>query len=307
VTQASPPKPTVLFIVGATASGKTEAALSFAMQHNVEVVNADSRQVYRGMDIGTAKPTPEQLAMVPHHLIDVVSPDEPYNLALFLHHARSAIDEILVRGRLPVVTGGTGQYIWGLVQGWEIPQVPPQQELRIRLEQEAREEGVDVLHRRLRGVDAAAAEAIDPRNIRRVIRALEVSQVTGQPFSAQRRQSEPPFLPLIAGIWRPQEELKHHIDSRVDAMLTMGWLEEVRRLLDEGYPRELPSFSSAGYRELAALIQGELSRDATLSAIRAAVRRLARRQAAWFRREDPHITWEDGPEALVTFLNSRTW
>ena len=306
MTQASA-KPAVLFIVGATASGKTEAALSFAMRHNAEVVNADSRQVYRGMDIGTAKPMPEQLAMLPHHLIDVVSPDEPYNLALFLEQARSAINGIVTRGGLPVVTGGTGQYVWGLVEGWEVPQVPPQQEFRVRLEQEAQQKGVDVLHRRLRGVDAAAAEAIDPRNIRRVIRALEVWQVTAQPFSTQRGRSEPPFLPRIAGIWRPREGLKHRIDDRVEAMVTMGWLEEVRRLLDEGYTPELPSFSSAGYRELAAYIQGESPWDATLSAIRAAVRRLARRQAAWFRQGDQRITWEDGPEALVTFLSGGTW
>ena len=292
-------KPPIVFIVGTTTSGKTAAALAMAQRHPVEIINADSRQVYRGMDIGTAKPSREDLANVPHHLIDVADPDEPYSLALFLDQARSAIDGVLARGKTPLVVGGTGQYVWGLVEGWQVPQVPPQRELRARLEREAQEKGADVLHRRLQRIDAAAAERIDPRNVRRLVRALEVWEVTGHRFSSQRRRVQPSFMPHVFGMWAPREELYRRINARVDAMVDAGWVDEVRRLLDAGYTPDLPSFSSAGYRELAACIEGELEREEALDLTRTAVRRLARRQGAWFRRDDPRVTWLDGAAELT--------
>jgi tRNA dimethylallyltransferase len=281
----------VIFILGPTASGKTAAALALAERWPVEVVNADSRQVYRGMDIGTAKATREEQAKLPHHLLDLVNPDEPYSLALFLTHARQAIAEVMARGHLPLVVGGTGQYIWGLAEGWEVPAVPPQWEVRERLEEEAREKGGDELHRRLQRVDAVAAEAIDPRNVRRVVRALEVWEATGARFSAQRRRVTPEFTPYVFGLWVPREELYQRIDARVEAMLAAGWVGEVGRLMGAGYTPDLPSFSSGGYRELACYVQGSLKLEEAVRQTKVAVRRLARRQGAWFRQQDPRIRW----------------
>ena len=191
--------PTVLFVVGPTASGKTAAALELATRVPIEIVNADSRQVYRGLSIGTAKPTEAERAAVPHHLIDVAAPDEPFSLARFLEFARAAIAGAVARGRTPVVVGGTGQYAWGLAQGWLVPAVPPDPALREALERTARRHGPEALHRRLRTVDPAAADAIDARNVRRVVRAIEVWTATGMRFSTQRRRADPGFSPAVAG------------------------------------------------------------------------------------------------------------
>ena len=192
--------PRVLFIVGPTASGKTAASLELASHARVEIVNADSRQVYRGMSVGTGKPAPAELASVPHHLIDVAEPDERYNLARFLAEARAAIADVASRGATPVVVGGTGQYVWGLVEGWHAPAVPPNPALRAELAEEALRSGPESLHERLRAVDPHSAAAIDPRNVRRVVRALEVWHETGAPFSRQRRKSPPGFEPVLLGI-----------------------------------------------------------------------------------------------------------
>ena len=300
-------KPTVLFIVGATASGKTDAALAVALRQaqdergfgGVEVVNADSRQVYRGMSIGTAKPTPAQLAAVPHHLVDVADPADGFSLAAFLELARAALSEILDRGRMPVVAGGTGQYVWGLVEGWHAPRVPPQAALRERLEREATVRGPAVLHARLARLDPGAASLIDPRNVRRVVRALEVVEVTGKPFSAQRLKEQPPFEPHLVGLSVERAELYRRIDDRVDGMMAAGWLDEVRSLIAAGYDPELPALSSAGYRELAAHLRGELSLDAAVARAKTATHRLARRQGAWFRRDDERIAWVADAEAVV--------
>jgi tRNA dimethylallyltransferase len=295
-------QPPVLFLLGATASGKTAASLAVAYRYGVEVINADSRQVYRGMDIGTAKPTKQDMGGVPHHLIDVADPDDPYNLALFLGQARQAIAGIQARGRLPLIVGGTGQYVWGMVEGWQVPPVPPQQEVRARLEREACLNGSAVLHRRLQRVDAAAAKVIDERNVRRLVRALEVWEVTGQRFSAQRRREQPSFSAHVFGLWVPREDLYRRIDSRMEAMVAAGWLDEVIRLLDAGYTPDLPSFSSAGYRELSAYARGELGWEEALRRTTTSVRRLARRQGAWFRRDDPRIIWAGGAEELIAHI-----
>ncbi|MCH7608064.1 MAG: tRNA (adenosine(37)-N6)-dimethylallyltransferase MiaA [Chloroflexi bacterium] len=292
-------KPTVVFIVGATASGKTAAALDLATRTQAEVVNADSRQVYRGMSIGTAKPTPGELAAVPHHLIDVAGPTDGYSLAAFLAQARDAIERVLRSGRHPIVVGGSGQYVWGLAEGWRAPEVPPQHKLRAELEREAAERGADALHARLAAVDAEAAAAIDARNVRRVVRAIEVWEVTGATFSSQRRKEPPPFEPRLFGIDVPRAELHARIDARVEEMMERGWLAEVRALLDAGCAPELPAFSSAGYRPLAAHLRGELSLDDAVADAKQAARRLARSQAAWFRRADQRIAWVASAEELV--------
>ncbi len=292
-------RPTVVFIVGATASGKTAAAVALAARAPVEIVNADSRQVYRGMSIGTAKPTPDEQAAVPHHLIDVADPTGGYSLAMFLSEARDAIDGVPRAGAHPVVVGGSGQYVWGLAEGWQAPEVPPQAGLRAELEREAAERGAEALHARLAAVDAEAAASIDARNVRRVVRALEVWEVTGATFSSQRRREPSPFEPWLVGIDVPRAELHRRIDARVDAMMERGWLAEVRSLLDAGCAPELPAFSSAGYRPLAAHLRGERSLADAVADAKQATRRLARSQANWFRRADQRITWVASADELV--------
>ncbi len=291
--------PRVLFIVGPTASGKTAASLELATRARIEVVNADSRQVYRGMSIGTGKPASADLASVPHHLIDVAAPDERYNLARFLAEARAAIADIASRDAVPVIVGGTGQYAWGLVEGWHAPAVPPNPQLRTELAEEARQHGPEALHERLRAIDPNAADMIDPRNVRRVVRALEVWHETGAPFSRQRRKSPPGFEPVVLGIAPERTALRRRADDRVDAMLKGGWPEEVRELLNAGYGHDLPSFSSVGYREVAAYVQGDITLDATAEQVKNATHRLIRRQATWFKAGDERIAWSAGAGSLA--------
>ncbi len=289
----------VVFIVGPTASGKTAAAIALACalagHPPAEAVNADSRQVYRGMSIGTAKPTPAEQAALTHHLVDIADPQDGYSLAAFLDAARTAIVDIQGRGAVPIVVGGTGQYVWGLAEGWQVPRVPPDQTLRARLEAQ----GPEALHARLADVDPEAAQAIGPHNTRRLVRALEVWEATGEPFSAQRQRTEPTFEPLLFGLLVPRATLYRRIDDRVDAMLAAGWLEEVRGLLDAGCAPDLPAFSSAGYRDLVGYILSEISLDEAVYKAKMATHRLARSQDGWFRAEDPRIVWCDGQEALV--------
>jgi tRNA dimethylallyltransferase len=285
-------KPPAFFIVGPTASGKTAAAISLATNlPGIEIVNADSRQVYHGMSIGTAQPASADLAKAPHHIVDIASPDEPFSLATFLTLARSAVADILSRGKLPLVVGGSGQYIWGLAEGWQAPEVPAQTGLRARLEQDAEEHGGEALYARLMKLDPGAAELIDARNIRRVVRALEVIEVTGRPFSGQRRKVAPPFTPHMFALAVPPEELHRRIDARVDAMVEAGWLSEVQALLEAGFGPELSSFSSVGYREIAAHLRGETSLEEALDRTKVATHRLARGQRAWFRKNDERIRW----------------
>ena len=291
--------PRVLFIVGPTASGKTAASLQLASQACVEIVNADSRQVYRGMSVGTGKPAPNELASVPHHLIDVAAPDEQYNLARFLAEARAAIAGIASRDAVPVVVGGTGQYVWGLAEGWHVPAVPPNQATSRR----ACRRGARATDRRRCTSGCApstpsAADAIDPRNVRRVIRALEVWHETGEAFSRQQRKSPPEFESVLLGIAPERAALRQRAGDRVDAMLRGGWPEEVQELLRAGYGPELPSFSSVGYREVAEYVQGSMTLDETAERVKNATHRLIRRQAAWFKAGNARIAWSSDAASL---------
>jgi tRNA dimethylallyltransferase len=296
----------VIFIVGSTAVGKTAAAMALAATRAVEIVNADSRQVYKGMSIGTAKPFESDRREVPHHLIDVADPTEGYSLSTFLSQARTAIMQIIGTGALPVVVGGTGQYVWGLVDGWLIPEVAPDTELRARLEKEAAETGTIALHARLEAVDADAASSIDPRNVRRVIRALEVWEATGVESSARPRQGEPPFRPIIIGLTMPREQIYRRIDERVDTMIEMGWVEEVRTLIGAGCTSDLPAFTSAGYRELASYLNGDLSLPQATAKTKISTHRLARKQASWFRPSYERITWTKRAKAVIKAVDAAT-
>ena len=285
-------------IIGPTAGGKTGLALGLARRFDGEIVNADSRQIYRGMDIGTAKPTPEERREIPHHLFDIVAPDEPFSLVQYLELVTQALREIWDRGRLPFLVGGTGQYVWAVVEGWQVPSVPPQPALRAELERRAEQEGSPALYRELQALDPAAAARIHPNNTRRIVRALEVVAVTGRPFSAQQQKGPPPFASLVLGLDVLRAVLYCRIDARVEEMVRAGLVDEVRQLLSAGYGPDLPSMSGIGYREIAAYLLGRPTLDEAKEQIKTATHRLARMQGAWFRRGDPRIHWlPDGPEA----------
>lgn len=299
--------PPLIAVVGPTASGKTAVAVALAMRLGGEVVNADSRQVYRYMDIGTAKPTREERAHAPHHLIDIRDPDEPFGLAEFLDAAERALCDITSRGYLPIVAGGTGQYVRALLEGWQAPAVPPDAALRTSLEARAAAEGVYSLHAELAAFDPASAAAIDPRNLRRVVRALEVIHHTGQPYSTQRRRETPPYRSLVLGLSLDRVALYQRIDRRVDAMFAAGLVDEVRALLARGYTCDLPALSSIGYAEVCGYLQGDLTLAEAVARTKTSTHRLARMQANWFRRDDPSIHWLDAessdlPEAACRLV-----
>jgi len=281
--------PPLIAIVGPTAVGKTALALRKAQHLDGEIVSADSRQVYRFMDIGTAKISPEQQARVPHHLIDVINPDEPFSLATYQDLATAALADITARGRIPLLVGGTGQYLVAVLQGWRIPRVPPQPELRAALEAEAQEHGAAVLHARLTAVDPEAAATTGPDNVRRIIRALEVYEVTGQPISAQQTREPPPYRIETLWLHLPREELYRRIDARIDAMMEAGLLREVRMLLEMGYTWEMPAMSSLGYIQFRPYFAGTATLKECVQRLKYDTHAFARRQDNWFRRL-PNLT-----------------
>jgi len=278
-------------IVGPTAVGKTEISLQLAERLRGEIVSADSRLFYRGLDIGTAKPSPTEQARVPHHLIDIADPDATWSLALFQQAAIQAIADIHQRRRLPFLVGGTGQYIRAVTHAWTPPAQAPHPRLRANLETLARERSNAWLHSKLAVLDPLAAEIIDPRNLRRTIRALEVILSTGKRFSEQRGHSESPYRLLTLGLNRPRPELYARLDARLQAMFAKGLLDEVRRLLERGYSPDLPSLSAIGYRECVMVLQGKLTQEQARQAIQRATRVFVRRQANWFKQDDPTIHW----------------
>ncbi len=285
------PKPPLILIVGPTAVGKTELSIQLAERFGGEIVSADSRLFYRGMDIGTAKPSREEMARVAHHLIDIVNPDETLSLAVFQQKAKEVIAAIHRRGKLPFLVGGTGQYIRAVTEGWSPPQVVPNERLRRALERLAEEKSAAWLHEKLRILDPEAADKIDARNFRRTIRALEVIFTTGKRFSSQRQRSETPYRLLTIGLIRPREELYHRVDARIELMFAGGLLEEVRGLLAKGYSPDLPSMSAIGYREAVRVVRGEWSEDQAKIEMRRQTRIFVRRQSNWFKESDSQIQW----------------
>ncbi|MDO8751256.1 MAG: tRNA (adenosine(37)-N6)-dimethylallyltransferase MiaA [Dehalococcoidia bacterium] len=287
-------KPPVVAIVGPTGVGKTALSMALAERFPVEIVSVDSRQVYRGMDIGTAKATAEERASVPHHLIDVVEPTEEFSLAAFLELARAAIAEIQAKGKLPLLVGGTGQYLWALLEAWRVPAVAPDLAYR----HEMAELAPEMLRSRLAEVDPKAADAIDPHNVRRLIRALEVHHVTGVAWSAMQLRGPEPYRALVIGLTLPRERLYQRIDQRVERMVKQGWVEEVRRLLASGVTLAHPSMASVGYRDLAACLAGDVALEEAIRNIKTATHRFARHQYAWFRLKDPRIRWLEASEGV---------
>ncbi|MBN1303772.1 MAG: tRNA (adenosine(37)-N6)-dimethylallyltransferase MiaA [Anaerolineales bacterium] len=289
----------LIVIIGPTAVGKTELSLQLAERMEGEIVSSDSRLFYRGMDIGTAKPSPTDRARAPHHLIDVADPDETWSLAIFQAAARQAITTIRERGNLPFLVGGTGQYLRAVTEGWLPPQVKPDPRLRAVLESLADQHDINWLHAGLRRLDPQASARIDPRNVRRTIRALEVILTTGRPFSAMRTRGASPYRLLTIGLNRPRVELYKRVDERIETMFAAGLLEEVRRLLDQGYTPDLPSMSAIGYRECIAVLNEKISLEEAKQKISRATRVFVRRQANWFKESDPAIHWFDAGQAKL--------
>jgi tRNA dimethylallyltransferase len=285
--------PSLIALVGPTAVGKTALSIPIAEQINAEIISADSRCLYRGLDIGTAKPTRDERDRVPHHLIDVTTPDQPWSLAQFQAAAMDAIRDIHRRDKRPLLVGGTGQYARAVIEGWQAPSGEPSAELRAELETELERGGVGVLAERLRQVDPASAEKVDLRNPRRVIRALEVALTTGESFVAQRRKLPPPFEVVQIGLSLPRPELYARIDARVEAMLAAGLVDEVRALAAKGYDWNLPAMSGLGYQQIGAYLRGECLLAEAIQNIKRDTRTFVRRQANWFKSNDPAIKWFD--------------
>ncbi len=308
----SPPMrlPPLIAIVGPTAVGKTRLAVRLGEGLGAEIISADSRQIYRGLDIGTAKASAEERRRVPHHLIDVVDPDDKFTLALYQEMAYAAIDDVHARGLVPLLVGGTGLYVQAVIEGWGIPHVEPNEGLRAELYRQAEEQGMEALHARLQKVDPVAAKRIDIRNVRRVVRALEVYLETGTPISELQCKKPPLYRILQMGLTMEREELYRRIDRRVDRMIEAGLVEEVRGLVARGYDYDLPAMSGLGYRQIGRYLRGEVGLEEAVRLIKHDTRRFVRQQYNWFRLDDEQIHWFDAlndpypaiKESIVAFL-----
>ncbi len=292
----SPALPPLLALFGPTAVGKSAAAIAICEAVGGEIVTADSRQVYRYMNIGTDKPSADDLQRVPHHMIDLVDPDAPYTLALYQSEAHAVIKDVLARGKVPVLAGGTPLYVNAVVEGWTIPRVEPDVELRALLEQEALVVGSERLHDRLRQLDPVAASVILPTNTRRIIRAIEVTISTGQPISEQQRKEPAPYNILNIGLRCERQELYRRIDLRVEMQFERGLIAEVEALHAHGYSFDLPSMSGIGYRQTGDYLHGRSTLAETIQRIKWDTHAFVRHQQNWFRRL-PHAHWIDTTDA----------
>ena len=283
----------LIAIVGPTGVGKSRLALRLAQSFNGEIVSADSRQVYRYMDIGTAKPSRRELALITHHLIDIINPDEPFSLAQYQELAANAINSIIQRQKIPFLVGGSGQYVWSVLEGWGIPRVPPNPNLRHNLEERAAGGGGEEIYRELEMIDPAAASRIDRHNVRRVIRALEVARGSDASTTGCQAGKTPPFGSIIIGLTTDRDELYRRIDARVDAMMEQGLVEEVKKLINMGYGLNLPAMSGIGYRQIVVFLEGGITLETAVQQIKFESHRFVRQQYNWFQSKDDRIRWFD--------------
>jgi tRNA dimethylallyltransferase len=294
-------EPPLIVLLGPTAVGKTALSLSLCTRFNGEIISADSRQIYRMMDIGTAKATPAEQARIPHHLIDIRRPDEPFTLAEYQRLAYGAIDAIHARGHVPFLVGGTALYVRAVVEGLRIPEVPPNPALRAELEAFLAAEGREALFHRLEAVDPATAAAIDGRNPRRVLRALEIFLITGKAKVELEGREPPPYRTLLIGLSRARSLLYQRIDQRVDDMVAQGLIEEMEQILAADFDPALPALTSLGYREIQAYLEQSMSLDEAIAKIKTETHRYVRHQTTWFRKMND-IHWfdmENDPEPQI--------
>ena len=290
--------PRIVVLTGPTGTGKTALAVQLVERFGGEVVSIDSRQVYRYLDIGTAKPTPDELARAPHHLIDYVDPATPFSVTQYREDADRVLAEFAAAGKIAWVVGGSWHYIQAVIDRIEPPQVPPNPELRASLEREAAEHGPDALHARLLELDPASAASIERRNVRRMIRALEVTITLGRPFSEVGHERGTPLPAARLVLSMPRQEIYRRVDLRVDEMIAAGWLDEARSLLARGYDETLPSISSHGYREMVAVAKGTMSLDEAAQKTKWAIHAYVRRQTSWLKSQPDYHWLEAGPNAL---------
>ena len=302
-------KPSIVVICGPTGIGKTTTAILLAEAYGGEIVSADSMQIYRFMEIGTAKPTPAEQARIPHHMIDIIAPEDPFDAAQYEKMARGIIRALHERGKLPIIAGGTGFYIKALTSGL-FDTVSIDATVRQQLRKEAATLGPEVLYKRLSVIDPVSAEKLHPNDTYRIVRALEVFETTGSPISSHHRRHqfrEHPFRQIKIGIAMDRDALYARIDARVVTMLREGLLDEVRKLLDKGYAPSLKSMQSIGYRHMVAFIQGRLTWEEAVRTLKRDTRRYAKRQLAWFK-ADTDIHWlapdqiEDMKKLIDPFL-----
>lgn len=295
-----PPK--ILVIVGPTASGKTRMAVELAQRHNGEVISADSMQIYRTMDIGTAKPTKEEMGGIPHHMIDVADPEEDFSVARYVEMAARCVDDVLERGKLPIVAGGTGLYIDSLLSGRTFAPFSPDSALRGELERELAEKGGQAMLEALAQVDPEAAQRLHPNDHKRIVRALEVYRSTGKTITQHNRETQaipPRYNALTIGLaFQDRQAMWRRIDQRVDEMVAAGLEDEVRRLLTSGISPKCTAMQAIGYKEFTQALSGEMTWQEAADVVKLRSRQYAKRQLTWFGR-NPNtrwVRWDDPPE-----------
>ncbi len=292
-------KPKLIMLVGPTASGKTRLAIQLAQTLDTEIISADSRYLYRQLNIGVSKPTPVELAQVRHHLINCTDLDQPWSIGEYKAEAENLITSLNGIGKIPILTGGTGQYIRAIRQNWHIPELEADDRMRMVLEAIGETIGFDKLYENLQVLDPEAAGFIDYHNHRRTVRALEVIFKTGIRFSQIRSKDTPSFDSLIIGLEWQRIELYQRIDARIEQMLTEGFVEEVRDLVEHGYREALQKMGVIGYNELIAFLDGEINLEEALILIKRNTRKYVRRQANWFKPSDPEIHWLNAQDPAI--------
>jgi len=292
----------LVIITGPTAVGKTHLSFDLVKTFNGEIISADSRLFYRGLDIGTAKPTKTERRLVPHHLIDIADPDETLSLAVFQQSVYSLCRQLWKQEKVPFLVGGTGQFIRAIMEGWVIPPQEPNFRLREEIEAWGAAIGPEALHQRLHIIDQDAAEKIDARNLRRTVRALEVIFSTGKLFSTQRQRRKRGIRYKVIGLNRDRHTLYQRIDERINQMFQDGFVDEVKALLENGYDPQLPSLSAIGYKEVITYLQRKMEMDEVIVLMKRRTRSYVRRQANWFKSDDPRIQWfemDDNVESKI--------